>query len=237
MPLKYFVIVLQIFICTASIAKSKVLVFFKTAGFKHQSIGAGIAAIQKLGDENKFKVDTTSDASAFTYKNLKKYDAVVFLNTTGDVLNDMQQKEFQKYINAGKGYVGIHAATDTEYGWPWYGQLTGAYFNTHPKVQQATLIKTASNNPFTSHLPEKWSKTDEWYNFKGISDKITVVLTVDEQSYTGGTNGANHPISWYQEFDGGRAFTTALGHTAETYSDDLFLKHLLAGMKYAMGKH
>lgn len=216
-------------------AKPIVLIFSKTAGFHHNSIRPGTAAIQLLSKQNGFDTDTTTDASKFTYENLKKYAAIIFLNTTGDVLNDTQQAEFQKYIRSGKGYVGVHAATDTEFDWPWYGQLAGAYFSAHPKIQQAVLNVVEPVNDFTKHLPAKWTKTDEWYNFKWISDKIHVVLTVDETSYTGGSNGANHPISWYQEFEGGRAFTTVLGHTDESYTDELFLKHLLAGINYAIG--
>jgi type 1 glutamine amidotransferase len=218
------------------LAKSKVLIFCRTAGFHHQSIVAGIDAIRLLGQQNKFEADTTTDAARFTYKKLKHYAAVIFLNTTGDVLNYEQQAEFQKYIRSGKGYVGVHAATDTEYDWPWYGELSGAYFGNHPKIQQAVLKVNGTPNEFTRNLPAQWTKTDEWYNFKWISDKINVVLTLDESSYTGGKNGAMHPMSWYHEFDGGRAFTTALGHTNESYTNPLFLKHLIAGINYAMGR-
>jgi type 1 glutamine amidotransferase len=216
-------------------AKPRVLIFSKTAGFHHKSIAPGIIAIQLLGQQNGFGTDTTTDGTKFTYANLKKYAAVIFLNTTNDVLNDEQQLEFQRYIRSGKGYVGVHAATDTEFDWPWYGQLSGAYFSDHPKVQQAVLKVVQPVDQFTKHLPAQWTKTDEWYNFKWISDKLHVVITVDETSYTGGKNGNSHPISWYQEFDGGRAFTTALGHTDESYTDPLFLQHLLAGIKYAIG--
>jgi uncharacterized protein len=223
-------------LCLGAVAQPKILVFSKTAGFHHQSIAQGIPAIQLLGQQNRFKVDTTTHAEAFTTSNLKQYAAVVFLNTTGNVLNDEQQTAFQQYIRSGKGYVGVHAATDTEFEWPWYGQLAGAYFSDHPRVQQAVLTVVQPANRFTKHLPERWTKTDEWYNFKNVSDKLQVVLTVDESSYSGGKHGNSHPISWYQEFDGGRAFTTALGHTPESYTDPLFLQHLLAGIQYAVGK-
>ncbi len=230
-------LLLALLLCSnCLLAKSKVLIFCKTAGFHHQSIGAGIAAIKLLGEKNNFEADTTTDAGKFTYGNLKKYAAVIFLNTTGDVLNDAQQTEFQKYIRSGKGYVGVHAATDTEYDWPWYGELSGAYFGNHPKIQQAVLKVNGPVNDFTKDLPAQWTKIDEWYNFKWISDKTHVVLTLDESSYTGGKNGLAHPMSWYHEFDGGRAFTTALGHTDESYTDPLFLNHLLAGINYAMGR-
>jgi type 1 glutamine amidotransferase len=222
--------------CQLLVAKPKVLIFSKTAGFHHQSIGPGIAAIQLLGKQNGFDVDTTTNSSQFTYNNLKKYAAVIFISTTLDVLNEQQQPEFQRYIRSGKGFVGIHAATDTEFDWPWYGQLVGAWFSQHPRVQQAVLKVVEPANQFTRHLPATWTRTDEWYNFKWISDHIHVVLTLDESSYTGGTNGINHPMSWYHEFEGSRVFVTALGHTDESYSDPLFLQHLLAGIKYAIAK-
>ena len=215
---------------------ARVLVFSRTKGFHHASIPVGIAAVQKIGAENNFIVDTTTDASYFTRKHLKKYAAVIFLNTTGDVLNDEQQKAFQKYMRSGKGFVGVHAATDTEYEWPWYNQLVGAYFKSHPKQQEAVLNITDSSNPSTSHLPAKWKRYDEWYNFKSLQNGLHVLMTIDEKSYTGGENGDVHPMAWYHEFDGGRAFYTALGHTDESYSDPLFIKHLLGGIQYAITK-
>lgn len=221
---------------THGVAKQKVLIFCKTAGFHHASIAVGIPAIIKLGQENNFDVDTTTDASKFNYKNLKQYAAVIWLSTTGDVLNDAQQAEFQKYIEAGGGYVGVHSATDTEYNWPWYGNLVGAYFKNHPSVQQtATLHIVDPNFIATKHLPAEWKRLDEWYNFKWIEDGLHVLITIDEKTYSGGANGDNHPMSWYHSYDGGRAFYTALGHTDESYADPLYLKHLLGGIEYAMG--
>jgi uncharacterized protein len=215
----------------------RVLVFSKTSGYHHACIAAGIKALEKMGVENGFACDFTTDSLQFTSKNLKKYAAVVFLNTTGNVLADVQQKAFEKYIRSGKGFVGIHAATDTEYGWPWYNQLVGAYFKSHPKQQTAKVIVKDQSFIATKHLPATWSKWDEWYNFKNTHfDKVNVLMTVDESSYTGGQNGDNHPVAWYHDFDGGRSFYTALGHTDETYSDPHFVQHLLGGIQYAMGK-
>ncbi len=216
--------------------KPRVLVFAKTKGFHHASITVGEPAIYKLGQENGFDVDTTSDASVFTKKNLKKYAAVIFLSTTGDVLDSVQQEVFKKFIQSGKGYVGIHAAADTEYNWPWYNQLAGAYFKSHPKQQEAVINIADATHASTSHLPNPWKRKDEWYNYKSIQNGLHVVLTLDEKSYTGGENGDLHPIAWYRDFDGGRAFYTGLGHTDESYVDPLFLKHLLAGIQYAMNK-
>ncbi|MDB5133839.1 MAG: Trehalose utilization [Mucilaginibacter sp.] len=219
------------------LAKPKVLVFSKTAGFHHASIAVGVPAIIKLGAENNFDVDTTTNSAKFTSDNLKQYAAVIFLSTTGDVLNDDQQKAFEQYIRAGGGFVGVHAATDTEYGWPWYGDLVGAYFKSHPKQQEATLHVVDRSFIATKHLPAEWKRFDEWYNYKYIAKGLHVLITIDEKSYTGGENGDNHPMSWYHEYNGGRAFYTELGHTDESYADPLYLNHLLGGIKYAIGKH
>ncbi|QEC79913.1 ThuA domain-containing protein [Mucilaginibacter ginsenosidivorax] len=217
-------------------AKTKVLVFCKTAGFHHNSIAVGVPAIMKLGAENGFAVDSTTNAEKFTTANLKQYAAVIFLSTTGDVLNDAQQTAFEQYIKAGGGFVGVHAATDTEYDWAWYGKLVGAYFKSHPKQQEAVLHVVDRDFIATKHLPEDWKRWDEWYNYKWIADDLHVLIKIDEKSYTGGENGDNHPMAWYHSFDGGRAFYTELGHTDESYADPLYLKHLLGGIQYAIGK-
>ena len=217
-------------------AKTKVLIFSKTAGFHHNSIAVGVPAIIKLGQENSFDVDTTTNSAKFTTENLKQYAAVIFLSTTGDVLNEEQQKSFEQYIKSGGGFVGVHAATDTEYGWPWYGDLVGAYFKSHPKQQEAVLHVVDRNFIATKHLPAEWKRFDEWYNYKYIAKNLHVLITIDEKSYTGGENGDNHPMAWYHEYDGGRAFYTELGHTDQSFADPLYLQHLLGGIKYAMGK-
>jgi cytochrome c len=216
----------------------RVLVFSKTMGFKHASIPDGIAAIEKLGIENNFLMDTTKNSAHFTEDNLKKYHAVIFLNTTHNVLNAQQQVAFERYIQAGSGFVGIHAAADTEYEWPWYNKLVGAYFNGHPNkpnVRKATIDVIDTTHLATAGLPEHWERKDEWYNLKSINPDIKILAKLDENSYEGGTNGDNHPIAWYHEYDGGRAFYTGLGHTEESFSEPLFLKHLLGGIKYAIG--
>lgn len=212
----------------------RVLVFSKTKGFRHQSIAAGKAALIKLGTEKGFAVDTTESADVFTEENLKKYRAVIFLSTTGDVLDQAQQNQFMRFIQSGGGYVGIHAAADTEYDWWWYGKLVGAYFKSHPQIQEAKFKKV---KPFgEDNLPDEWIRTDELYNYKKISDEITVLYNLDETSYQGGENGENHPIAWYHDFDGGRSFYTGLGHTDESFSEELFLSHLYQGIKYAIGE-
>jgi type 1 glutamine amidotransferase len=216
--------------------QKKILVFSKTAGFRHKSaIDSGKKYIMELGIKNKFGVDTTEVADVFTADNLNQYAAVVFLCTTGNVLNDEQQKAFEQYIRNGGGYMGLHSASDTEYDWPWYGELTGAYFKNHPRPQEAVFHIIDSNNIATAHLPNPWKRFDELYNFKWIGTDLTVLITIDETSYTGGGNGENHPMAWYHEFDGGRGFYTALGHDNKSWEDPLYLQHVLGGIQYAMG--
>lgn len=219
--------------------KRNVLVFSKTAAFRHQSIDAGKKALASMATEKGFGVRFTEDATQFNESNLKQFNTVIFLNTTGDVLTNEQQTAFERYIQAGGGYVGIHAATDTEYEWPWYGQLAGAYFLDHPtspsNVQKGKFIVTLKNHWATQGMPDEFERMDEFYSFKDISPKINVVLKIDEKSYIGGKNPDFHPMSWYQEFDGGRSFYTAMGHTDESFVEPLFLNHLWAGINYTTG--
>jgi len=215
----------------------RVLVFAKYAAWYHKSIPNGIAAIQKLGVENGFIVDTTTSTVYFNEDSLKNYSAVIFLNNTGDVLNYDEEVAFERYIQAGGGFVGIHSASDTEYSWLWYGRLVGAYFRNHPKEQNAKLIVKDKTHISTKHLGDSWELHNEWYNFRQApsDSNVHVVLTIDEKSYEGGTNGDYHPMAWYHDYDGGRAFYTALGHSESLYTDPKFLQHILGGILYAIG--
>jgi cytochrome c len=218
----------------------RVLIFSKTSGYYHQSIPSGIAAIQKLGRENNFAVDTTKNSAYFVEDSLKNYNAVIFLSTTQNVLNPDQQVAFERFIQAGGGFVGIHAAADTEYNWPWYNKLVGAYFLSHPNnpnVRKATIDVIDTSHISTKGLPARWERNDEWYNYKSINPDLKVLAKLDEDSYEGGENGGNHPIVWYHDYDGGRAFYTGLGHTNETFIEPMFVNHLLGGIRYAIGQN
>ncbi len=215
---------------------ARVLVFSKTAGYRHESIDAGKKMLTAMGAANGFVVDTTEDASRITEESLKQYAAVVFLNPTLNVLDRASEIDLQRYIQAGGGFVGIHSATDAEYDWRWYGRLVGGYFAGHPEQQDATLRVVDAKHGSTAHLPAEWKRKDEWYNFKSLEPDLHVLLTIDETSYKGGTNGATHPMAWYHDFDGGRSWYTELGHTVESYSDSLFVKHVLGGIRYAIGE-
>lgn len=229
--------ILVIASCTEKNSQTRILVFSKTAGYRHESIEAGKLALLKMSAANNWIADTTEDATVFTEDNLKKYAAVIFLNTTLNVLDYKQETSFERYIQAGGGFTGIHSATDTEYDWMWYAGLVGAQFESHPKIQPAKLSVMEKDHISTKHLSRVWDKTDEWYNFKNISTDIKVLLKIDETSYEGGKNNNDHPMAWYHEYDGGRAFYTALGHTPESYTDTTFLTHLLGGIKYAIGEN
>ena len=215
----------------------KVLVFTKTGCYHHASIPVGIKAIQDLGAKNGFEVDTTTDETKFNEDNLKKYASLIFLSSTGELLSGNQEIALERYMQAGGGFVGIHAAADAEYDWSWYTQMVGASFLSHPDQQVATLVINDKTHPSTDSLPATWSRKDEWYNFRNINKDIKVLISIDEKSYNGGKNGDNHPMAWYHAFDGGRVFYTELGHTDESYADPLYLKHILGGIKYAMGEN
>ncbi|WP_394814166.1 ThuA domain-containing protein [Streptomyces dubilierae] len=221
----------------AHAASFEVLVFSKTAGFRHDAIPAGIDALRALGGQHDFTVTATEDAGAFTPSNLATYEAVVFLNTTGDVLDSTQQSAFQSYVDSGGGYVGVHAAADTEYDWPYYGQLVGAWFQSHPAIQQATLRTEDRTHPATAHLGATWTRTDEWYNYRANPrPRVRVLQTLDETTYSGGSMGADHPITWCHAQGSGRSFYTGLGHTAASYADPAFRSLLLGGVRYAAGQ-
>lgn len=221
---------------TASSSPS-ILIFTKTEGYRHQSIPHGVEAVEEIASQNDISTVHTEDATYFQPDTLVNFDIVLFLSTTGDILDNQQQKAFEQFIQNGGGFVGIHAASDTEYDWPWYGKMVGAYFESHPEIQEATITVVDKNHPSTSFLPDKWVRTDEWYNFKDINPEINVLMNLEESTYKGGNNGENHPIAWYHEYDGGRIFYTGGGHTAESYSDSLFRKHLEGGIKYVLDKN
>jgi cytochrome c len=215
---------------------TRVLVFTRTEGFRHGSIAAGVSAVRQLGERHGFEVEHTEDASVFLPSELERFSVVIFLNTTGDVLDAAQKDAFENFIRSGRGYVGVHSAADTEYGWEWYGRLVGAYFMSHPPTQQGTIVRRDSTHLSMRCVPDRWTRTDEWYDYRAPpADHVNILATLDPSSYTGGRMGEFHPIAWYHEFDGGRAWYTGLGHTVESYSEPEFLDHLAGGILWATG--
>lgn len=235
----FYIMAMVVLLASCSRTRPRVLVFTKTEAYRHESIEAGIAAFRTLAEDKRFEVTFTEDPDYFVEDSLSQYRAVVFLNTTGDVLNDAGQEAFERFIQAGGGYLGIHSAADTEYDWPWYGGLTGGYFLDHPdtpgNVQSGTFAVANPGHWATEGMPDTFDREDEFYNFRNLSSNIQVVLTLDETTYQGGKHGDDHPMSWYQRYDGGRSFYTAMGHTIESYSEPMFLSHVWAGLRYVMG--
>jgi len=215
----------------------RVLLFSETRGYRHESIQDALTAIEQLANSAGIQSDRADDSSGvFTAENLANYHAVVWVLTSGDVLNVDEQTAFENFIRAGGGYAGIHAASDTEYDWPWYGTLVGAYFKRHPVIQSAKQNVENSSHPSTAHLDLTWTRTDEWYDYSSNPRaQVNVLLSLDESSYSGGTMGEDHPSAWYHNYDGGRSWYTGGGHTKESYSEPAFLTHLLGGLRYAAG--
>lgn len=216
----------------------RVLVFTRTQGFAHGSISDGVAMIQAIGLAEPFDVDETDQTDVFTPSGLAAYDVVIWLSTTGDVLDETEQAAFEGYIQSGGGYVGIHAAADCEYGWPWYGGLLGndAWFLSHPSIQTATLELEDATHPGAGFEDPTTAFQDEWYNFQSNPRAaVNVIMTLDEDSYDPGAGamGEDHPIVWAHEYDGGRAFYTGLGHRAQTYQDARFQDQIRGAIRWA----
>ena len=225
---------------TPGAADFSVLVFSKTLMFRHGSITNGIAAIKRLAAENHFHVDATEDSAWFTPANLAKYKVVIFLSTSGDILNEEQQAAFKNYIEQGGGLAAIHAAVAgdvaTAGNWPWYGEALCARFTNHSAIVQATVDVEDARHPSTTSLPEHWVRRDEWYNFISTPrGQAHVLASLDETTYKGGTMGKDHPVAWCRQMGKGRIWYTALGHTDASYVEPLFLKHLLGGIEAAAG--
>ncbi len=214
------------------LAGTRVLLFTRTEGFRHGSIEAGTRMFKQLGERHRFEIVRTQDPRVFTDENHAELDAVVFLNTTGDVLDGPQQAAFERYIRDGGGYIGIHAASDTEYEWEFYGELVGAYFAGHPRVQEATIHVTDREHPATSHLPSTWTRTDEWYNFREPPRGVHVLMSLDTSSYEGSTMGESHPIAWCREMGKGRSLYTGGGHTDASFEEPEFRRHLIGALRW-----
>jgi len=215
----------------------RVLVYSRTAGFRHDSIPDGIAMLRRLGQRDGFEVDATEDPARFNDQELGACRAVVFLSTTGDVLDARGEEALARFIEGGGGWVGIHAAADTEYDWPWYAQLVCAHFKTHPAIQPAEIHVTDRSHPSTAHLPARWRRTDEWYDYKSSArGRAHVLMSMDEHSYRNATMGYDHPISWCRTIGLGRAWYTGLGHTRESFTEEAFVEHVAGGLAWALGR-
>ena len=244
--LSYFVAFLVVCWMTACAAPAegdnqrRVLIFSKTLGYRHASITNGIAAIRQLGQKHGFEVEATEDSSAFTSSNLDRFNVVLFLSVTGDVLNSRQETALKEYVEKGGGFVAIHGAIfgprACEDQWAWYGQMFCCSFTNHSSVVPANVLIEDTSNPSTAGLPARWQRTDEWYNYTGTPRGCAHVLAVvDETTYGGGLVGKDHPVSWTRRVGQGRMWYTAMGHTESSFAEPLFREHLLGGIRVAAG--
>lgn len=218
-------------------APISVLVFSRTTGFRHASIADGVAALRELATDRGWRLDATEDASRISADGLSTVDVAVFLSTTGDPLDGAQQAALEAWVRGGGGWVGVHAAADAAYDWPFYGELVGAWFSRHPAIQDATLVIEDRDHPATAHLEATWRRRDEWYDFRtNPRPGVRVLMTIDESTYSGGDMGDDHPMTWVHEVDAGRSFYTALGHTAESYAEPDFRALLAGAVEWAAGR-
>jgi cytochrome c len=214
----------------------KVLVFTKSAGERHASTSAGVSTLRALGKQHRFTVVETDDAAKFDDAHLSQYRAVVFLNTSGDVLSDAQQAAFERYFTAGGGFLAIHAAIELEPASQFFTDLLGTRAASEAELDEATIKVADRVHEASKSLPEYWTRTDRFYNFTGnVRGRSHVLATVDESTYAGGTNGADHPVAWCKDYQGGRSFYTAGGHTPQSFGEPDFREHLAGAVAWTAG--
>lgn len=215
----------------------RVLVFSKTAGYRHDSIPVAVATLRGIAADQGIDIVHSEDGASFTEDNLSGYGAVVFANTTRDVLDASQQAAMEAFVRNGGGFLGLHSAADTEHDWPWYGELVGAWFDNHPPGLQTARVRFADPAAVgAGEGDDAWRITDELYNFRrNPRDRVRVLATLETADYVGDTMGGDHPIAWCREYDGGRTWYTGLGHDVRVYADPVFLRHLTRGLRYVTG--
>lgn len=215
----------------------RVLVLTRAEGFVHESIPAGVRMLRQLAPGRGLRVEATDDPRRLSARGLRGVRAVVFLNTTGDVLDAPQERALARYVRGGGGWLGVHAAADSERAWPFYGAALlggGAWQREHPPTQRATIVVEDRTHPATRHLPRRWTRTDEWYSFHANPrEAVNVVARLDESSYDpGAVRMGDHPIAWWRRPGRGRAFYTALGHTGASYAEPAFRRHVLGALAW-----
>jgi type 1 glutamine amidotransferase len=220
----------------AAAGSADVLVFTRTEGFRHDSIPAGVAMLRELAARRGLRVTVTEDPRRFTDRGLRGLRAVVFLSSTGDVLDRPQERALERFVRRGGGWLGIHAAADAERGWGFYQDgLLAARFAGHPPTQRATIVVEDRSHPAGRGLPRRWTRDDEWYSFRSSPrGRATVVASLDEHTYDPGDlrMGSDHPIAWWRRAGRGRAFYTALGHTTASYAEPAFRRHVLGALAW-----
>ncbi|MFD3534069.1 ThuA domain-containing protein [Streptomyces sp. NPDC058664] len=218
-----------------------VLIYTRTTGYRHESIPDGAAALAELAHDLGRPAEVTEDPGAFTPGRLAGCAVVVLLSTTGNVLTPEGRAAFEAYLRGGGAVLAVHAAANAEPDWPFYGDLLGTRFDGHPEIQPGIVLVDDHDHPATAPLPDRWARTDEWYNFtsdprgtgaKTGPDRVRILARADESTYRGGTHGDDHPLVWCRQVDRGRFFFTALGHAPETYRDPAFRAHLSGALAW-----
>lgn len=230
----------------AAAVKPRVLVFAYTTGYVHESGPAAVEALKAIGQKAGYQVDVSSDPEVFAPDKLAPYKALVLVSNSTDPKKPesewfvgAKRDALQGFLKAGKGVVGVHAAADSHYHWPWYGQMIGGYFERHPKGTPKGVTKVVdAKHPATAKLPTTITRNDEWYYYKDFNPEVRVLITVDPASIgeTGEADVNPNPLVWCHEFGGGRVFYSGLGHTSESYSEPYIVNILTGGLAYALGK-
>lgn len=243
------IIVTVLPLMSGTIAPKQILIYthngegYNEKGYVHENIAASVEALKKLCSDNRYAVQATDDPSIFTPEKLRKINCIIFSNSNNQAFETEAQKQaFIAYTHNGGGFVGIHSASGSERQWPWFWAMVGGKFVRHPELQKFTIKVVDKNHPATDFLGDSWAWEDECYYTDQLNPDIHVLLAADlttivddkKVQYPGTTFGNFFPLSWCHEFEGGRQFYTALGHKAEYYKDEKFLKHLLGGIKWSM---
>ncbi|TRO96490.1 ThuA domain-containing protein [Glycocaulis profundi] len=220
----------------------QVLVFSKTTGWRHDSIEPAVAALQAMGEREGWEIEASEDPAVLS-AGLEGYDALILLSSTtngadadSEWMDEAARDALQAHLRGGGAVVGVHAAADSHYHWPWYRQMIGAAFEMHPPgTPEGALTVVDADHPATRDLPTEFTRTDEWYWFSDFdADAVRLLITLDAGSI--GEEGGDVPMAWSHEFEGGRVFYTAMGHTAESFEEPLFLDHLRGGISWALGE-
>jgi type 1 glutamine amidotransferase len=212
----------------------KMLVYSKTAGFRHDSIADGIAMLQTIATEQGFTIKATETNEDITAEGLKQYEIIFFMNSTGDIFNEAEQKAYEDWMTTQNGAMaGTHSATDTENGWAFYSEVTGQYYDGHGSANTADTIKfeeSAADFPAVKGIPNPWQRNEEWYKFNSYQQwsvkpgfKILGRKTADTQ-----------PIIWAREWGNFRSFYSAIGHDKSVFTDPVVKKHITGGIMWAV---
>jgi len=228
---------------------ARILIYSATAGYRHEVIPASIEILKEQAPSIDVVFDATEDKEWFTDERLSAYDALLFLNNSGEVLDDAGKAAFQRYLDLGGNFIGVHCASGCLTSTEFYRKEIGAIFDYHPAIGYASVEVSGPAHTSTSMLPAKWQLFDEMYNFRSDPRGVgaTVILTADESSYEDDgvrkyDHGEPHPVAWFQERGAGvqpggtagRSWYTSLGHGPETWADKLFVAHVVAGIQWAV---